>query len=131
MIGGDIERFVVDGFHHRVVIVEHDGGAGVAGQSRLCRRGFHDGAARGEIAFENGDAAARRNRLVERADDVVIPDFGVRIARLDRLASDGELGFVQEGQELFEEGGEAACVEEILHQERARGPEIGNDANFG
>ena len=115
----DIERGVVD---PRLVVVERledDGAATMPHQLRRSRRRLEHGTARGEIAAENGDAAGRSDRPVERTDDLVVEALGAGAVLADRRAV-GVAGIAIE-QARFEQAPhhhrQAAGGVEILHHE--------------
>ncbi len=70
-------------------------------------------------------APARRNRIVERANDLGLVDLRARDVLSKRLAGDGHAGQVQHVLHLVHQPAQAAGIEEILHEEFAGGTHIG------
>ena len=67
---------IVHRLRHLVIGVEHDRRAGMLQQARLGGRRLDHAAVRREVAVEDRGAAGGRDRIVERADDVVVVDLG-------------------------------------------------------
>jgi hypothetical protein len=90
-----LDALVQDGLHRRLLAVEHPGGADV--QPALVAGELDHAALRREVAAQDGQAAARLDRVVERAHDALPGRLG-RLAGVlaDRPARDRDGVLVQE-----------------------------------
>ncbi len=95
-------------------------------QALLGRRRLHDAAARRQIAAQHRGGAVAVDRIVERLDDVGVVDRGVRDVFGERLAGDRHLRGIEHAAQLHHQRPEAAGIVEILHQESAGRPHIGD-----
>src|SRR5205814_10167013 len=108
-----------------VVVAGNAGGSAVLLQARLRRRRLDDGAVRCKIAAQNRKPTRAGERIVGRADHVVVVDLAARDVGAEALAVDSAALRVEAGAELAEQGAQAARVIEILHQVFAGGPDVG------
>ena len=94
---------------------------------RIAGGGLDDGALRRKITLEHGKGAFVVDRLVERADDVIVVDFGPLQALAQRLAGHGDDVTMELAAQPFHEGAKAAGIVEVLHEiGLARGPDVGD-----
>ncbi len=124
--GGFVDRQgrIVDAAVEVVVVAEDHGAAPVGQEVRGGGRLFEHGAVGAEVAGEDDGAAFGGERHLEGADDILIPAPGVADGVGERPAVNREGVAVEEGQELAQDGGEAAGVEEVFHEVLARGLEV-------
>ena len=76
MVRGNVEILVVDRRLHLGIAVEHQRRTLMDMEFRVAGGGLHDRAVRREVALDDRQRAFVVDRIVERADDVVIVDDG-------------------------------------------------------
>jgi hypothetical protein len=106
------------------VILEDHGAPAMGEQMRRGRRLLENRAVRAEVAEQDHRAALTGQRHPEGANDVLVE--ALRLAHVvgDRPAVDREGPAMQEREQLLEDHGQAAGVEEILHQIFARRSQV-------
>ena len=87
---------------------------------------FDDRAIGRQVAAQGAQSAFRRQRSVERANDVRIADLGGGDVLRQRAAGHGEGVAMQQRQQLFQHSGNAAGVEEVFHLILAAGAHVGD-----
>ena len=85
-------------------------------EARLAGAGLDHAAVGREIALEHGERAFGIDRIRDGADDVVIVDFGARDVLAERLAGHRHGIEMQMIPDPAHQAGQAAGIEEILHQ---------------
>ena len=131
MIGSDVQIGIVDRFLHRGVIIEHHRGPGVFQESWLaCARLDHAAIGR-KIALEHGECTFPVDRVLDRADDVVVVDFRARDVLAQRLAGHGDATQMQMLLDPAHQAGKPAGIEEIFHEVGvAARPDIGDHGHL-
>ena len=124
----DRQRGIVDARRHVVVVGEHDGGPGVPQQVRLRRRRLDHRAVGREVAAQHGEAVAARPAPCRaagsrRALNTSAPAmFSPSVLPLTVRAAS-----VEQVADVAQQCAQSAGVEEVLHQELARRPDVGDE----
>lgn len=126
MVRGDLEVVAVDGRRHLVVVAEHQRRARVLVEPRLGGRGLHHRPVRREVAAKDGDTGRGRDRPVERADDVIVVDLRLGDGLSERPSAYRARAEIESAAEHRQEPRQAAGIVEVLHQEFAARPEVGD-----
>jgi hypothetical protein len=101
---------------HVLDAVEDDGPAAVPQQRRRRRRRLDHRARGRQVPVQHGDARVLLQRRVAPADDVGVPDLGVRQMLHQRPARHRERIRIQQVAHLAQHGEQSAGPVEILHQ---------------
>ena len=115
MIGRYIKRGVVEAGSDIGGVFEDEGWAAMLAERGRGGGVFDDRAIGRQVAAQDAQAAFGLQRLVQRADDVGVADFGVGDILRQRTAGHGEGVAVQQRQQRFQHGRDAAGVEEVFH----------------
>ena len=127
----DVEFICVDPRGHVVVVLEHDGAAGVLHELGIRGAGLDDRTIGREVAAQHDDAARGLERLVARQDHVGIPDLGAFDVLAKGFSVHGFCREVEQVAQLVEQGAQSPRVEEILHEVLvARRPHVGDDGGL-
>ncbi|QTK82429.1 Hypothetical protein AT6N2_L1701 [Agrobacterium tumefaciens] len=128
MVGRHVEIFIVDGGFHFRVAVKHQCGTLMYMEFGIAGGRLDDGAVRAQIAAQHGKRAFRIDRIVKRADHVVIIDFCTLEVFAHAAACHGQHGTVETTFQLLHQRSETASVKEVLHQiVLARRADIGDE----
>ncbi len=119
MIRGHGEVVALDRRCHLAVVLEGERRPAMAQQSRLGRRRFDHRAVRREVAAQDRGPALAVDRLVQRTDHAFVPHFRSGDVFAERLSSHGQASEIEQRREPALQRGQAAGIEEILHQEPA------------
>src|SRR4030095_12598632 len=113
---GDVEIVAVDRSLHRRIVVEYQRRPGVLQELGRAGRRFDDADVWGQVALQHRQRAFLVDRVADRADDVGVVDLGALYVLAQRPAGDGQRIEMQVALDLVQETGQAAGIEEILHQ---------------
>ena len=91
---------------------------------RLRRRRLDHRAVGRQVAAQHGEAVGGDERLVARQDHVAVEHFGAGDVLAERLAVDRARGQRQQVADVVQQRAQSAGVEEVLHQELARGTDV-------
>ncbi len=123
----DVQVLIDDARLVVLQVLEHHGPAPVLEQLGRGGRGLEHRAARRQVAAQDADAAIRDQRVVQRADHLVVVLGRVAHVVPQAPAVHGERFRVGQQAVLAQaaqHGGQAARVVELFHQEAARGLQV-------
>ncbi len=127
VIGRHVEIGIVDRLLHRGIVVEHQREPGMLEETRLAGARLDHAAVRREIALQHRERALLVDRVRDGADHVIIVDLGTRDIFAERLAGHRQTVEMKMLPDPAHQAGQAAGIEEILHQIFvAGGPHIGD-----
>src|SRR5215470_18811306 len=130
MVWRDLEVVAFDLAGHVIVVLEGENRSTMVQEPLLRGRWFHHAAPRRDIAFQHRSRMLAGDWIADGANDIAQINLGAGNAFAESLAQNCEARKIEKIFYLRHQGTQSAGVEEVFHQQLARGANIGDDRHL-